>query len=153
MIFSRGVLTDWMLDTMATGLTGTSILVGDGIAPKAGGWSGGQPGEGSFVPYVVLSTGPANKTHREPVGMGYQSTSWSATYTLRHVGSVRQQADWAADKVRRVLSDLKRDDLNLDGTWNLARAEYTVLGAITRNDSTDPPYWELTDSLSLWLEG
>lgn len=149
MIFSRGVLTDYLLDRLDTNLD-PRIEVGDGIAPEAGGWTGGQPGEGDFKPYVVLSTGPATKKVQETLGL--QSTSWAATYSLRHVGALRQQADWCADMVRRELNDLKVKAIDLGGPWRILRTEYMSLGPITRNDSTDPAYWELTDSVSLWLE-
>lgn len=150
-IFSRGVLTDFLLDKLATELTAPGILVGDGIAPEAGGWTGGQPGEGNFAPYVVLNTGPASKQGTRET-LGNESTSWAATYTTRHVGALRQQADWAADKVRRVLNDFRLKAIDLDGDWRIMRTEYQQLGAVIRNDSTDPAYWEITDSLTLWLE-
>ena len=149
-IFSRGVLTDAILDYLGTALDDTGILIGDGIAPKQGGWSGGEPGVGDFVPYVVLTTGPAQKQARDPLAR--ENTSWLATYTTRHVGALRQQTDWCADKVREALVEYRPKLLHLDSKWSVVQTTYPSLGPITRNDTTDPAYWELVDNVSVWLE-
>lgn len=149
-IFSRGVLTDQMLDYLGSRLEDTGVLVGDGIAPKEGGWTGGEPGKGDFVPYVVLSTGPAQKQSRDPLAQ--DNTSWLATYTTRHVGALRQQTDWCADKVREALVEFHPKTIHLDSKWRVLQTTYPRLGAITRNDTTDPAYWELQDDVSVWLE-
>lgn len=150
-IFSRGPLTDAILDHLEAALdTALGILVGDGIAPVGGGWSGGQPGEGDFVPYVVLSTMPASKGFTDPVPGG--DTSWRAGYSLRCVGALRSQCDWVADKSRQAMVLYKPKTIDLDGDWRVLKTSYDTLGAVTRNDSTDPPYWELLDTATLWLE-
>lgn len=149
-IFSRGLLTDALLDYLESE-TSNGLLVGDGMAPLDGGWTGGEPGKGDFVPYVVLSTGPAQKQSRDPLG-GMENSSWLATYTTKHVGALRQQTDWAADQVRKAMVKFRPAHIDLDGDWAIVQTTYPQLGAISRNDAVDPPYWELVDNLSVWLE-
>lgn len=149
-IFTRGFLTDNLLDHLEAQLRlkPYQLLVGDGIAPKEGGWSEGQPGEGKFVPYTVVSTGPASANQRSPLGV--DNDSWRADYSFRAVGGSRQQADWVADRIREVAHDFPKD--YGDPQWRVIRVQFTSLGAVSRNDQVDPPYWELSDSVSLWVE-
>lgn len=151
-IFARGLLTDWLLDYTEAGLAnaGVNLLIGDAIAPLDGGWSGGQPGEGVFRPYVVVSTMATVANQNDPLGS--DNTSWRANYSVRAVGGSRQQVEWAGDRSRLILSDIRRVTLDLEGAWQVQRSRYDTLGAVQRNDSTDPPYWEATDTLALWME-
>lgn len=151
-IFARGVLTDDLLDYLEQTFAAAefTLLVGDHLAPEEGGWSGGQPGTGEFVPYLVLTTGPATRNAKDPIGR--DNSSWSAAYTLRAVGATRTQADWAADMARSaVVGYAKRKPEGLGG-WKVQLTLYSVLGDIQRNNSVDPPYYELTDTVALWLE-
>lgn len=152
-IFSRGPLTDALLDHLESTLSveGVNLLVGDGFAPVQGGWTGGQPGAGSFKAYVVVGTGPATHNNRDP--LSDPNSSWLANYTIRGVGGSRQQCDWAADKSRQAIIKFRPKGLNLgaDG-WHVLQSLYTGLGPVTRNDAADPPYWEVTDNVSLWME-
>lgn len=149
-VFHRGPLTDAILDHLETVLADTMIEVGDGIAPAEGGWTGGQPGEGNFVPYVVLSTLQATKGFQDPVPGGDQS--WRAAYSLRCVGAMRQHADWVGDMSRDAMKAFKPKVIDLGGSWRVMKTSYETLGPVTRNDSSDPPYWELLDTATLWLE-
>lgn len=149
-IFSRGLLTDLVLDHLSTMLGVAGPLIGDAIAPLEGGWTGGQPGQGKFIAYSVLTPGTASHRERDPLGV--DDTSWSASFSLRHVGGNRQQVEWAGDKTREALSLLRKVPLSLDGPWRLLQPRFETLGAVSRNDSTDPPYWESADTVVLWLE-
>lgn len=149
-ILARGSLTDDMLLYLTTQLADKDILVGDGHAPADGGWTGGQPGEGSFQPYVVLATGPAQKQSRDPLAT--DDTSWLATYTVKSVGALRSQTDWTADQARKVLADFRFKHINLDGDWAIRQTTFPRLGGVDRNDATDPPTWEQVDQVSVWLE-
>ena len=151
-IFSRGLLTDWLLDHLEDVLTAssTALLLGDGIAPEDGGWTGGQPGQGVFRPYVVVTPGTAGRNQQDPAGDS--DSSWRVNYTMRAVGGSRQQVEWSGDKARAALSVLTKVQLDLDGAWTVQQARYETLGAPARNDSTDPPYWEAADGVALWLE-
>lgn len=147
--FNRGVLTDWLLEMLENNLE-PEILVGDGQAPLAGGWTGGEPGDGDFVSYVTLSTGPARKQQASRPAIGRENVSWVCSYTLSHTGALRQQVDWTADKVRPAMSAAR--GLGPMENWTITLVDYTVLGPVTRNSSIDPPVWELSDSVDLWLE-
>lgn len=149
-VFKRGVLTDTLLDHLEGVLGGTAVLIGDGIAPVEGGWTGGEPGAGSFVPYSVVATGPAQRQSKDPIG--HDSSSWLTSYTFRAVGGTRAQCDWTADLVREGMTGWKVKGLDLGSNWSIVQASFPNLGPVTRNDSVDPAYWEVVDNLSLWLE-
>lgn len=149
-VFSRGPLTDAILDFLTAALQPHGILVGDGIAPNDGGWTGGQPGEGNFRSYVVVSTLQASKGFQDPVPGG--DTSWRASYGLRSVGALRHQSDWTADKARQAMKDYKPKHIDLDGDWRVLKTSFETLGPVTRNDTSDPAYWELLDTATIWLE-
>lgn len=152
-VFARGPLTDWLLDRLESELSeiNSAVLLGDGIAPEDGGWTGGQPGVGQFRAYTVITTAAATRLHASPIGDS--ANSWSAGYVFRSVGGSRQQAEWAADRTRVALDRVKKINLDLmTGTWRLTKVHYETLGGVSRNDSTDPPYWELADTAGLWLD-
>lgn len=153
----RGLITDWLIDQLENALSlsgpAASIKVGDGEAPDTGGWTLEQPGEGAFVPYVVVtalngSQGP----FQDPVFN--QDTSWQLPYSMRCVGGSRQQADWCADQQRELMMKLQRSRVGEQPgmVWKLTRVRYTQIGGMTRNDATDPPLWECTDVVSLWID-
>lgn len=146
---SRGALTDLLLGWLRDG---GAFPVGDGIAPREGGWSGGQPGSGTFAAYAVLGVSAGTPNLTEPVGD--TNSSWSMGYTLRGVGMARGQAEWVCDQTRGMLADLLDGVkyVDLDGRWRLQRVVFSALGAVTRNDSVDPPYWECQDVFALWLD-
>lgn len=148
-LFPRLVVTDGLIEHLEQALEPAGVLVGDGVAPVAGGWVGGQPSRGDFVPYLVVATMPATPNQRDPVGR--VNSSWLASYNLRTVGGSRQQVEWTADRARALVGTfmLPRNEIN---GWGLQQAVYATLGAVMRNDSTDPPYWECNDSVALWLE-
>lgn len=150
-IFPRGVLTDALLDVLEVALQ-PDILVGDGIAPEPAGWTGGQPGEGDFISYVTLNTGPARKNIASRQTLGRDNTAWVAGYTLTNVGALRQQCDWTADRTRSALTEGTLEALEFSPGWRILLVEFTGLGGLTRNSSVNPPYWELTDNVDLWLE-
>jgi hypothetical protein len=151
-IFLRGPLTDWLLDYLEDRLAASdsALLLGDGIAPVEGGWTGGQPGKGEFRAYLVVSTGVVRHRDNDPLAGG--DSSWLASYGLRGVGGSRQQADWAADQGREALNAARNIDLDLGGPWRMQQARYESLGGVSRNDNTDPPYWEVSDTVALWMD-
>lgn len=149
-LFERGRLTDYLLGALPTLLSGSNILVGDAIAPRPGGWPS-QPGQGTFVGYVVLATGPATPRSQQPLGEP-ESDDWSAVYTLRSVGGLRSQVDWIADRVRNAWNQLTVGPLELgESYWKLYQPSISRMGSVDRNDATDPPYWEIADTVSVSL--
>lgn len=151
-VLLRGPVTDDLIDYLGTQLVGLAVLIGDGEAPRAGGWTGGQPGEGEFQAYTVLSTGPARVNNRDP--LANNSTSWLASYTLRSVGTSRTQADWAADTTRAAVASYAKRNIEVatGNIWSVQRAVYETLGPVTRIDATKPAHWELADTFTLQLE-
>ena len=155
-VFWRGPLTDLVVSTltsyMAAQTTPLVIGVGDGVAPKDGGWSGGQAGEGTFKPYLVVSAGT---TQHGPADdpIKKQDSNWLSPYNVKYVGGSRAQADWAGDHARVALSALKNTKPYLGpDRWKVMRVQYSVLGALSRNDQMDPPFYEATDVVTLWLD-
>ena len=148
-IFDRGTLTEVVLDHLRTGVGGKNLPLGDGVAPAAGGWIGGQPGEGAFVPYLVLMSSPASP---QAEAIGNRFSRWAVPYQIRSFGASRQQADWSLDLARNTLVTLIGEYYMLPARWGISNMELLSIGGATRNDSTNPPYFESTDSVSLWLE-
>lgn len=153
LIFRRGLFTDLLLDRVAADFAATPVLLGDGEAPGAGGWTGQQAGKGSFKPYVTLTTG-VSRSNLTPALRG-QDRSWKLTYTLKGVGGNRQQADFAADTARVIFSNLAKEVFLVgqgNAAWHILKGEYASLGDVRRNDATDPPVWECVDNLEIWLD-
>jgi hypothetical protein len=150
---ARGTLTTLFVADLVNSLVNSEILVGRGSAPTPGGWQQGQPGKGVFVPYVVVKTGSARPSAnaRDPIGIdGY---TWDVGYTLYMVGVTDSQSDDVADQVRAATAAFGRKQaVDLRGTtWTLDKLGFTSYGSTNRNDSVDPPYWELSDTVSFWL--
>lgn len=149
---ARSVLTSLVVDHLANTLAEAEILVGRGIAPLAGGWENGQPGVGRFFSYVTLKTGTATTPAAgEPARMGNARTSWDVSYTLTSVGALESHADDIADQVRATVVALPKTFTLRGIAWKLQQVRTPILGAVIRNDSTDPPFWEVTDVVSLHL--
>jgi hypothetical protein len=151
-LYQRGPLVDLVLAHLNAGIATASIdlLVGDGTAPKDGGWTKGQPGTGTCRPYLVLTDVGASP---RPFGDAVrdQDTSWSQNYSVRYCGGSRQQAHWAGDHSRASLQDLQKTVVAIPASWKIVRIMYASLGPVMRNDSIDPPLWEGSDSVTLWL--
>jgi hypothetical protein len=151
-ILRRGLFTDLLIDHV-TPLMPATVLLGDGLAPEAGGWTGQEAGSGAFKPYVVLTTGAGRKNLTEP--LRGQDTSWRLSYTVRGVGANRQQADFACDAARPIFSGLQHFSALVgvgNAPWHVLKSEYVALGDVRRNDATDPPLFECVDSLEIWLD-
>lgn len=128
------------------------VLVGRGMAPPAGGWSKGQPGVEGFVNYTVLKTGNAvTPSPGNPQQMARNATTWDCSYSLTTAGAMDSHCDDTADLVRAAISSLEGPFTLRDDTWTLQQVRVPRLGRTIRNDSTDPPIWEVTDDISVWL--
>ena len=139
-----GHMTTLLLDTLATG--DPALMIGDGVAPTEGGWTGGTPNTGSFAAYSVLSfTGaaPANPD------VNSADPEWATRWALNSHGGSRAQADWMAYQVRkRILTALKQTFAE-DDVFKIIAISWNSLGAMVRNDQVDPPYWSTSDNLIL----
>jgi hypothetical protein len=147
----RGRFTDSLLLQLRDKMP-DPVLVGDGEAPEGAGWTGQQPGQGTYVPWVSLHTGPGAPNLQEPLGRRLAS-SWRLTYFVKASGGNRSQCDFAQDAARQILSALHGLTVS-DGTagWKVQKSNYVTLGPIDRNDATDPPTFESTDTMEIWLE-
>ena len=149
---ARSALTGAIVAHLASTLASESILVGRGQAPPEGGWEHGQPGVGDFIAYVTVKTGAATTPAAgEPARMGKARTSWDANYALTSVGVLESHADDTADQVRAAITALPESFTLRGATWALQQVRTPRLGATIANTSTDPPFWEVTDDVSLHL--
>lgn len=146
---ARSRLTTVVFDYLTTAL-GSTILVGRGQAPKAGGWAGGQPGVGGFVPYVTIKATTA-RPGPSPESLGRPRQAWAISYVLSCSGQLEGSADDTADQVRDVLSQLNGPFVLRGTSWALLTVAFGSLGAVVPNNSTNPPYWDVSDAVSLWL--
>lgn len=148
---ARAGLTGAIITHLTTTL-GTGCLVGRGSAPPEGGWVKGQPGNGAFVNYTVLKTGNAVTPARgEPEGMGRGKVSWEVNYSLTTAGALESHVDDTADLVRAAIASLAGPFVLRDDTWSLQLLRVPRLGPTVPNNSVDPPFWEVTDDVSVWL--
>lgn len=149
----RNELTKQLLTYMGPLLKAKGILIGRGVAPQDGGWSGGgQPGEGTFTPYVVLKTGQAvTAASGERPSLGRSRLSWNLTYTLATHHRLDSLVDELAKIPRRVVLGFSRGvELVLgDTAWTVQEITVPRLGATARDNSTDPAHWQVNDDVSL----
>lgn len=155
-IFERGRLTDWIVATLFAPLPAldpVAVLVGDAVAPDAGGWSEGTPDQGVFVPYTVLVTGPGVAFDKQNI-QASEAWDWKLRYQLRHAGGMRNQADWTADQARKVWDAQGETRLMLNDDpphWKAFGFSVVTMGAVNRNDTVQPPYYEIVDDVQLSL--
>ena len=151
-VILRSGLTKDLFEHLRDELDG-SVVVGRGIAPPVGGWTGGEPGQGVWVDYTVLKTGRATSpAPGEPERLGRQHTSWLCTYQLTHHSTRESLTDELGDKVRAALASYMRRPLDLGGIdWNLQAINMAELGGSVRDDTTTPAHWSITDVVSLHL--
>lgn len=148
---ARAGLTTILVEHLVNRL-GTTVLVGRGVAPPAGGWTKGQPGVEGFVNYTVLKTGNAvTPSPGNPQQMARNATTWDCSYSLTTAGAMDSHADDTADLVRAAVSSFQGPFTLRSDTWVLQQVKMPRLGRTIRNDSTDPPFWEVTDDISVWL--
>lgn len=126
------------------------LPVGDGVAPENGGWSAGQPNAPAsvFVPYVVVGLGGGMAGAST---LGCNEKDWNLNFYFRYYGGSRRQADWAATTGRREMHELLHESFNDDfdsRKWMISNVTWNSIGASTRIDTVDPPYWSVTDSIT-----
>ena len=147
---ARSSLTKAVVDHLIATLE-PGVLVGRGSAPRDGGWLAGQPGVSTFKPYVTVKAGVATQRETEVLGVRRALHSWSCGYRLSYASHRESFADDTADLGRAAISTMS-GDLLLDGvTWTIQKIDFPRLGATGPNNSTDPPFWDVTDDVSLWL--
>ena len=146
---ARGLLTAALVTHLVPLLGTDGVLVGRSLAPPAGGWAGGQPGVGNFVGYTVVKTGKAVLLESDP--LGHNRMSWKCAYALTSSGGNESHCEDVADRVRAAVVSLP-ENFTLRGVeWRLQKIDVPELGAPTSSTAVDPPFWNVTDAVSLWL--
>jgi len=137
----HGALTDALIAYMDAQ---TDLLIGDGLAPLDGGWLLGQPNNSVFRPYAVLVSGGAMM---RDTPMNSFDPNWSVSWSLRSFGGSRKQVDWAAHKARLSIESFVGTTFGAP-VFKVYSLEWKNLGAVTRIDSTDPPFWQVFDTFN-----
>ena len=120
-------------------------LIGDGIAPKGGGWLSGQPNVSAFVPYSVLIFQGAQLA--EPAwSYNEQIRAWTTEWRVTSFGGSREQCDWMASAAREGVDDCIGQDFD---AYRVSMAQWRALGGMMRDDSIDPPMWSVSDTFTL----
>lgn len=138
-----GALTEMLLEHLRDG---SDALVGDGIAPKEGGWLQGQPNKDVFRPYLVLVSQGASP--RENTPWTGTDPAWAVTWSLRSFGGSRKQADWVALAGRAAVAGITKRTFGTD-EHKVHALEWGGLGSVNRIDSVDPPFWQIFDTFTL----
>jgi hypothetical protein len=142
--YSGRLLTDAVL--AACRVIG-AFPVGDNSAPADGGWAGGVPNVGEFKAYAVVSSQGALAS-ASPIGA--DRCDWDTTWLAGSYGGSREQCEWVADEIRKPFCDLIGTTHDLGGvTWKIMGTVFKNLGAVERIDTTDPPYWQVRDTVGL----
>lgn len=151
LLLSRSVLTGQLVAFLGT-LLEPKILVGRGVAPPAGGWDKGQPGIDTFQAYVVVKTGQALPgPASENLGRRTPRAHWRVGYSLLSSGAKESHVDDVADRVREAVVSFGGTVSLRSVDWTIQKVDVQALGPTTRNDSVDPPFWEVTDAVSVWV--
>jgi hypothetical protein len=119
--------------------------VGDHVAPAGGGWANGQPSSGIFIPYLVLKTGGGAPRALSPAST---DPAWALGITLMATGGSRSQCDWMARVGYRAVRGLTQQRFGTP-SWKIINVEWSSLGPMLRNDATDPPFWTVSDTITL----
>lgn len=138
-----GALTDLTIDHLQD-ITGQ--LIGDGVAPAEGGWVAGQPNSGAFAPYLVIISGGAAPRFSALDDLSTAILSWEVTYQMRGYGGSRAQVDWIMSVGRAALEGMTHSAFGSSDTYRIKATDWKTLGATARNDSVDPPYWQVVDT-------
>lgn len=152
---ARGPATTWLVTLLRDALREGGLGVGDGIAPEEFGWPKGQPGVGTFKPYLVVKTLQASPQRgQQPLGTS-QADTWLIPWQLTGWGEVREQADFACDTANAALAavdprGLRGDDSVIPG-FDVQQLVVSPLGTTDRDDKTSPPTWSRSDICTLWL--
>ena len=143
----RGALTTLLINEM----TADGILMGDGVAPDAGGWDD-DPNvpTSTYKPYLVLNP----MAVADPSGsFGDSSSDFRVPYSLMSSGISRKQCEVYSDKGRKVLAGLERAVVTLStgGDWKIQQVRANSIGGVIRTDNTEPSEFTQTDVVTVYL--
>lgn len=142
-MINHGLLTDALISKVSSS---SGQLVGDGVAPDGGGWASGQPNQGIFVPYIVVVSQGA----RVVIEDFTNKVDWHVTWNTRCFGGSRKQVDWIAQKARESIDEMNKTIFGYEALpYKVINVDWENLGAVTRIDTVNPPYWQVFDTFSL----
>lgn len=142
----RGDLTAYLFEQLNT----LSVLVGDGMAPDAGGWDD-DPNDpaSSYAPYLVMT--PLTSTDATG-SIADSSTDITLPYSFSAYGVSRDQVEFYADECRQKIVNLSRSVVTLtDGNWKIQQARCTSIGGVARSDNVEPSEFSQTDVIVLYM--
>lgn len=145
-MITRGPLTDLVVEAVIA----LGKPVGDTHTPDPPfGWDGQPNAMGTnFIPYSVVS--PMSATYSEgPVAIS--QADWHAPYSIACYGVSRMQCEWLADKIRTQLRQLRHQTVMLESQYKIQQVRADVIGGVTRNDASDPPFFSQVDVVSIWV--
>lgn len=142
----RGELTTLLIDRLRT----AGLLIGDGVAPDAGGWND-DPNlpTSKFMPYLVVNP----MAVADPNGpIGDTSSDFRVPYSVTSTGISRKQAEVYSDKGRKTLAELERNSVMLGGSdWKIQQARANSIGGVVRTDNTEPSEFTQSDVVTIWI--
>ena len=144
-MIARRKLTQYILDA----LEATTHPIGLAVNPPGSGWRGQPSSSGStFVPYGVLVPGPASISEGPIVE---PQVDWRLMYVVTSYSVDPRACEWMADVFREAMVGLIKDTVTLETDYRIQQVRVSALGAVTRYELTEPPYFGQTDSFDVWL--
>ena len=144
---SRGPITTRLITELET----AGFPVGDNTAPDVTyGWSG-EPGSGTFTPWMTI-TPLAAQQQRPPGSLGDTGTEWIMPYSVFYAGISRAQSEALADRMRNALTNITRESVTTDtGSWRIMKLSCTAIGSTNKIGSTYPDYFTQVDTFEVWI--
>jgi hypothetical protein len=144
-MIARRLLTQHVMDV----LEATTHPIGLALNPPGSGWQGQPSAAGSeFIPYGVVVPGPASISEgplTEP------QVDWRLTYVITSYSVDPRACEWMADAFRQAMAGMQRSVVDLETEYRIQQVWVNALGAVTRYELTEPPYFGQTDSFTIWL--
>jgi len=142
----RSYLTDHLVDYLSTG----GIVIGDGVAPDAGGWDGPSDGDtSSYAPYATIIPGTSGDA-TGPIGQSIADAT--VPYIVTGYGLSRRHVERYMDKIAGVLVAIDRTMVVLgDSSWKVQQARRDSVGGVSRNDSIEPSEFSQSDVYIVYI--
>lgn len=122
-----------------------TLLVGDNIAPKDGGWLQGQPNVSVFRPYVVLMQGPTTPVTPDRIVPSH--SEWNVSFSVRTFAGAPAQLRTYSQRVRNAIDGFEKAYFGTEDVFKVVHTHFDQLGSLVRDDAVDPPYWQTFDAV------
>jgi hypothetical protein len=121
--------------------------------PGDGGWRGAPASDGSnFHPYTVLV--PATVSTQIAPDLGYGQDHWRVPYLVNIYAVRGDQCELLSDRCRVALAGMVDSTITATQAglvYAVMKVSFTSVGAVTRVDQTDPPFYTQTDTIEVWV--